>query len=105
MLNPFDSRINLASTYVPEPGSSKDTLFPFKSFTELILLFFKIDILKKYLNGDYNLINSKLLNIKVGDNFNLPCFNNEKGIVNRISNNHIWIYLKSIGYSVKLKLA
>ena len=65
----------------------------------------EIDILKKYLNGDYNLINSKLSDIKVGDNFSLSSFNNEKGIVNRISNNNIWIYLKSIGYSVKLKLA
>ena len=65
----------------------------------------EIDILKKYLNGDYNFINSKYLDIKVGDNFNLPSFNNEKGIVNRISNNNIWIYLKSIGYSIKLKLA
>ena len=65
----------------------------------------EVDILKKYLNGDYNLINSRLSNIKVGDNFNLSSFNNETGIVNRISNNNIWIYLKSIGYSVKLKLA
>ena len=65
----------------------------------------EVDILKKYLKGDYNLINSKLSNIKVGDNFNLSSFNNERGIVNRISNNNIWIYLKSIGYSVKLKLA
>ena len=65
----------------------------------------KVDILKKYLKGDYNLINSKLSNIKVGDNFSLSFFNNERGIVNRISNNNIWIYLKSIGYSVKLKLA
>ena len=65
----------------------------------------EIDILKKYLNGDYNFLNSKFSEIKVGDNFNLPSFNNEKGIVNRISNNNIWIYLKSIGYSVKLKLA
>ena len=65
----------------------------------------EIDILKKYLNGDYNFINSKLSGIKVGDNFSLSSFNNEKGIVNRISNNNIWIYLKSIGYSVKLKLA
>ena len=65
----------------------------------------EIDILKKYLKGDYNLINSKLLNIKVGNNVSLPSFNNENGIVNRISNNNIWIYLKSIGYSVKLKLA
>ena len=65
----------------------------------------EVDILKKYLQGDYNLINSKLSNIKVGDNFSLSSFNNEKGIINRISNNNIWIYLKSIGYSVKLKLA
>ena len=65
----------------------------------------EVDVLKKYLNGDYNLINSRLSNIKVGDNFNLSSFNNETGIVNRISNNNIWIYLKSIGYSVKLKLA
>ena len=65
----------------------------------------EVDILKKYLKGDYNLINSKLSNIKVGDNFSLSSFNNERGVVNRISNNNIWIYLKSIGYSVKLKLA
>ena len=65
----------------------------------------EIDILKKYLNGDYSFINSKFSGIKVGDNFSLSSFNNEKGIVNRISKNNIWIYLKSIGYSVKLKLA
>ena len=65
----------------------------------------EIDILKKYLNGNYNITNSKILGIKVGDSFSLSSFNNEKGIVNRISNNNVWIYLKSIGYSVKLKLA
>ena len=64
----------------------------------------EIDILKKYLNGDYNFINSKFSDLKIGDNFSLSPFNNEKGIVNRISKNNIWIYLKSIGYSVKLKL-
>ena len=65
----------------------------------------EVDVLKKYLKGNYNLINSNTSNIKVGDNFSLSSFNNEIGIVNRISNNNIWIYLKSIGYSVKLKLA
>ena len=65
----------------------------------------EVDILKKYLNGDYKFINSKLSSIKVGDSFSLPSFNNENGIVNRISNNNIWIFLKSIGYSIKLKLA
>ncbi len=65
----------------------------------------EIDILKKYLDGSYNLTNSISSSINVGDDFKLPSFNNEKGIVSRISNNNIWIYLKSIGYSVKLKLA
>ena len=65
----------------------------------------EVDILKKYLKGDYNLINSKLSNIKIGDNFSLSSFNNERGIVNRISKNNLWINLKSFGYSVKLKLA
>ena len=65
----------------------------------------EIDILKKYLDGIYNLRNSSSSSVKVGDNLKLPSFNNEKGIVNRISKNNIWIYLKSIGYSVKLKIA
>ena len=65
----------------------------------------EIDILKKYSNENCNIKNSKSYDINVGDNFKLPSFNNEKGIVNRISNNNIWIYLKSIGYNVKLKLA
>lgn len=65
----------------------------------------EIDILKKYLNSDYNFINSDFSNIKIGDNFSLSSFNNENGTINRISNNNIWIYLKSIGYCVKLKLA
>ena len=65
----------------------------------------EVDILKKYLKGDYNILDSKSLDIKAGDNISLSSFNNEKGIINRVSNNNIWIYLKSIGYSVKLKLA
>ena len=65
----------------------------------------EVDVLKKYLNGSYNFIDSKLSDVKIGDNFRLSSFNNENGIVNRISNNNIWIYLKSIGYSVKLNLA
>ena len=65
----------------------------------------EVDILKKYLDGSYNSISSNSSSVNVGDDFKLPSFNNEKGIVKRISNNNIWIYLKSIGYSVKLKLA
>ena len=65
----------------------------------------EIDILRKYLEGSYSLISSNSSSINIGDNFELPSFNNEKGIVDRISNNNVWIYLKSIGYSIKLKLA
>ena len=64
----------------------------------------EVDVLKKYLNRHYNILESKSMNIKVGDQFKLPSFNNESGIVNRISKNNLRIYLKSIGYSVKLKL-
>ena len=65
----------------------------------------EIDILKKYLNQSYSFTSNNLSNIKIGNNFKLSAFNNEKGIINRVSNNNIWIYLKSIGYTVKLKLA
>ena len=65
----------------------------------------EVDILKKYLEGSCGFSNNKVSNIKVGDNFGVSSFNNEKGIVRRISNNNIWIYLKSFGYTVKLKVA
>ena len=65
----------------------------------------EINILKKYLSGDYYLKESKLLDIKVGDNLSLSSFNNKNGVVDKISNNNVWIYLKSIGFRVKLKLA
>ena len=65
----------------------------------------EVDILKKYSNDGFSFSDSKIYNIKVGDSFDLSSFNNESGIVERISNNNIWIYLKSIGYSIKLKLA
>ena len=65
----------------------------------------EIDILNKYLNGSYNFINKNLSNAEVGDDVSLSSFNNEKGIISKISNKFIWIYLKSIGYKVKLSLA
>lgn len=65
----------------------------------------EINILKEYFSGDYSLKESKLLDIKVGDNLSLSSFNNKNGVVDKISNNNIWICLKSIGFRVKLKLA
>lgn len=65
----------------------------------------EIDILKKYLNGSYNLANEKRSELKLGDYYKLRSFNNENGIISKVSNNNLWIYLKSIGCNVKLKLA
>mgnify|MGYP001445864851 CR=1 FL=1 len=65
----------------------------------------EIDALKKYLEEGYNFKDIHISDIKVGDNFSLSSFNNEKGIIERISKNNIWINLKSIGYSVKLNMA
>ena len=65
----------------------------------------EINILKEYFSGDYSLKESKLFDIKVGDNLSLSSFNNKNGVVDKISNNNIWICLKSIGFRVKLKLA
>ena len=65
----------------------------------------EIDVLKSYLDGGYNLISINSSSINVGDDFKLPSFNNENGIISKVSNNNLWIYLKSIGYNVKLKLA
>ena len=64
----------------------------------------EVDVLKKYLNGDFGFYNSEISKIKVGDSFGLPSFGNESGIVKRISNNNIWIFLNSLGYTIKLKL-
>ena len=66
---------------------------------------YEIDVLKRHFNESCGFLKNNILNIKVGDSFCLTSLNNEKGIVNKISNNNIWVYLKSIGYSVKLKLA
>lgn len=65
----------------------------------------EVDILKRYLKNGQEFIKNNSSEINVGDNFNLSFFNHESGIVNKISNNNIWIYLKSIGCNVKLKLA
>ncbi len=65
----------------------------------------EVDVLKKYLSGSYNIINSNVSKLKLGDEFNVASFNDEKGIISRLSKSFVWIYLKSLGYTVKLSLA
>jgi transcriptional antiterminator RfaH len=43
--------------------------------------------------------------LKIGKTINLPEFENQRGIIKKISNNQIWVVLKNLGYVVKLKIA
>ena len=64
----------------------------------------EIDILKNYLKGN-TIINQEITRYKPGDRINLPGFNDENGVVEKISNNTAWIFLENLGYKIKLNLA
>ena len=64
----------------------------------------EIDILKNYLNGNA-IINQEIIKLNPGDRINLSGFNNENGVIDRISNNTAWVFLENLGYKIKLNLA
>ena len=65
----------------------------------------EIDVLKKYLKGNYDILNTNISELELGDELNVAFLNKQKGIVKKIFKSFIWIYLKSLGYTVKLNLA
>ena len=64
----------------------------------------EIDILKNYLKGN-RLINQEILKFIPGDRINVSGFNNEDGVIEKVSNNSAWIFLENLGYTIKLNLA
>ena len=64
----------------------------------------EIDILKKYLKGN-KIVNQEILKFIPGDRITVPGFNNEDGVVERISNRSVWIFLENLGYKIKLNIA
>ena len=56
-----------------------------------------IKINKKYLKGN-KIINQEILKFIPGDRITVPGFNNEDGVVERISNRSVWIFLENLGY-------
>ena len=58
--------------------------------------------LKSLLNQN-NIISQNTETLKVGENINVPGFENQSGIIKKISNNQIWVVLKKLGYVIKLK--
>lgn len=64
----------------------------------------EVDLLKNYLEGN-KILDQEIIKFNLGDKINIPAFNNENGVVERISNNTAWIFLESLGYKIKLNLA
>ena len=52
-----------------------------------------------------NIINQDSIDLKVGKKINVPGFENQSGIIKKISTNKIWVVLKNLGYVIKLKIA
>ena len=64
----------------------------------------EIDILKNYLNGNA-IINQEIIKLNSGDRINLSGFNNENGVIEKVSKNTAWVFLENLGYKIKLNLA
>ena len=59
----------------------------------------------KSLLSQNNIISQNTETLKEGENINVPGFENQSGIIKKISNNQIWVVLKKLGYVIKLKTA
>ena len=64
----------------------------------------EVDVLKNYLKGNA-ILNQEIIKLNPGDRINVSGFNNEDGVVEKISNNTAWVFLENLGYKIKLNLA
>ena len=64
----------------------------------------EVDSLKKLLTQN-NIVSQTTNNLKVGETINITGFENQTGIIKKVSNNQIWVVLKNLGYVIKLKIA
>ena len=64
----------------------------------------EVDVLKNYLKGN-TIINQEIRKFNPGDRINLSGFNNENGVIEKVSKNTVWVFLENLGYKIKLNLA
>ena len=64
----------------------------------------EVDLLKTILTQN-NIVSQTTETLKVGETINVPGFENQSGIIKKISTNQIWVVLKNLGYVIKLKIA
>jgi transcriptional antiterminator RfaH len=64
----------------------------------------EVDSLKTLLTQN-NIVRQDTIALKVGEKIDVPGFENQSGIIKKISTNQIWVVLKNLGYVIKLKIA
>ena len=64
----------------------------------------EVDSLKILLTQN-NIVSQDTIALKVGEKIDVPGFENQSGIIKKISTNKIWVVLKDLGYVIKLKIA
>ena len=64
----------------------------------------EVDSLKILLTQN-NIVSQTTETLKVGETIYVPGFEDQSGIIKKISNNQIWVVLKNLGYVIKLEIA
>jgi transcription antitermination factor NusG len=64
----------------------------------------EVDSLKILLESN-NIIEQNVASYNVGDEIKISSFEDQLGIIKKISKNQIWVVLKQLGYVIKLKIA
>ena len=64
----------------------------------------EVDSLKNLLTQN-NIVCNDTIALKVGEKIDVPGFDNQSGVIKKISTNQIWVVLKSLGYVIKLRIA
>jgi transcription antitermination factor NusG len=64
----------------------------------------EVESLKLLLESN-NIIEQNVASYNVGDEIKISSFEDQLGIIKKISNNQIWVVLKQLGYVIKLKTA
>ena len=64
----------------------------------------EVDSLKTLLIQN-NIISQDTTALKVGETIHVPGFEDQSGIIKKISTNQIWVVLKNLGYVIKFKIA
>jgi transcription antitermination factor NusG len=64
----------------------------------------EVNSLKSFLTQN-NIVSQDTIALKVGEKIDIPGFENQSGIIKKISTNKIWVVLKNLGYVIKLKIA